>query len=330
MTLSAKRAQAYQNAKNAYESFLLGTFEHEKMSPIVWCAEISTLQEFIAHQSSTRACRILMYESIAGTLLVFAEHTEPVTSYSIQKLTSDYNIFIGMNDPKEVTITMEDWLRPKRMHAAWPRLLISDKLFPGPDSSIMLQYNASRTLKLNKKAFDVIIKHFPNQEGPLDIVSSTKNISSWTERDMEGWKEEVMKRIHILEDTNICISESNALQRRTSHARHEYVTNTLKKESDNMNEMRQRFGPLHESIVRLSLAVTRGLDWGKSKQIFGLYDMFSFVAAGFKATGIDRHIACKSLYKYLVRGFKSWEYNPKHLRLSEISPENVYRDCNFF
>jgi hypothetical protein len=90
-----------------------------------------------------------------------------------------------------------------------------------------------------------------------------------------------------------------------------------------MHEMRQRVGPVHERVVRLSLAVIRGLDWGKSKIIVGMYDMFAFVAASLGATTSQRFAAAQKLYKILVREFEKWDYNPKKLPLGQIDWEKV-------
>ena len=90
-----------------------------------------------------------------------------------------------------------------------------------------------------------------------------------------------------------------------------------------MNVLRQRIGPLHESVVRLLLEATRGSEWGKSKTIHGLYDIVAFVATGLNATSAQRKKAMANLYTCLVRGFQNWNYNPKNLELAKIDFDDV-------
>jgi hypothetical protein len=84
-----------------------------------------------------------------------------------------------------------------------------------------------------------------------------------------------MGRIETLGDNSVAGFDLLKLQRRTNSSQFENVGQILKNQNENINEMRQRVGPLHESVVRLRLEATRGAEWFKSKTIYGLSDVFN-------------------------------------------------------
>ena len=137
----------------------------------------------------------------------------------------------------------------------------------------------------------------------------------------EEWKNQVVRKLQMLEDTQICLADSHELQRDIDRVEYEYVNKIIHRQADDMDEIRQGIDPRHD-IVATSSAIN-DLALGGGKPISGLYEMFSYVATGMNFTTSDRIKASLKLYKYLVRGFKDWDYNPSRLELSKISIDSM-------
>lgn len=140
---------------------------------------------------------------------------------------------------------------------------------------------------------------------------------------LDEWKMHIESRTRMLEDTSASLLDSVKFQRRTNRARFENVEDILKRHGDEVRDLRQKFGPLRESVTRLCLGATRGPEWGKSKTIYGLYDLFMFVSSGLNATAVQRKKVTIRLYKRLVSGFRNWNYNPENKELADIDINNV-------
>lgn len=325
-----KLTKAHENAQRAYFQMLRYIFKHEEMSPRVWCVSISSHPK-LEYTNKTRFCRMMKYETLSGPIFVFAEHTEPVTSYSLRLLSGHNDLFVGMVAPESATVTLAQLLDPTPSHYIWPRIVASNRLFPDDTYMLALQYDQTHTACFSKKVFDAIApKHFPLHLGPLGSVDFGRlSSSAWEDMDQDEWKKTVVRRLEVLEDTQASALDSIKLQRRANRSKYDLTNEVLKGQIQSMTEMRQRVGPLHESVVRLSLASARDLEWGKSKTIYGLSDIFSFVAGGLNATTAQKNTATNRLYTKLLKGFRTWLYNIEDLKLNEINIDNVTRPLTF-
>jgi hypothetical protein len=92
-----------------------------------------------------------------------------------------------------------------------------------------------------------------------------------------------------------------------------------------LGELRQRVGVLHEHReVRFLLDSKRGIDWGKSKSIRGLKDIFAFVALGLGSAETQTIAASDRLYLALMTDFKGLDYyDSKEENLVDINIEKV-------
>jgi hypothetical protein len=111
----------------------------------------------------------MKYETLSGPIFVFAEHTEPVTSYSLQ-LLSGHDLFVGMVAPESATVALAQLLNPtypREAHHVWPRIVASNQLFPDDTYMLALQSDQTYTGCFSKKVFDAMApKHFPLHLGP--------------------------------------------------------------------------------------------------------------------------------------------------------------------
>jgi hypothetical protein len=201
---------------------------------------------------------------------------------------------------------------------------MSALLCPDESSVLAIQCNASHTTRISKHDFIGLVNFYPNLTGHLGCITLFRpNTSVFLQKTTDDWKKYVMRRIEALEDNSATFADSQTLRRLSNRANYCYVTDTLKKHNDELSEIRKRIGPLHESVVRLRLEATRGSEWGKSKTIVGLYDIFAFVASGLEATVAQRKKAAVNLYTCLVSGFQNWNYNPSGLELNAIDFNSV-------
>ena len=293
-------------------------FKHDPMHPRDWCWKIANDPTFLGQHAKLRFARILNYSTIAGPLFVFAEHTEPVVFDAIKHLSEHMDLDVGMISPKTATVTIKDLMNPDPTPPGLPSIIMSNTL-SFQNSMVVVQYDNSHTISIPKRIFYAIIDHYPHFTGSLSAVTIVRpSESALAQKTIEDLNKHVISRIEFLEEAHKSYAESEKLQRLTNRAKYENVSNLLKKHSDDLADIHQRVGPLHESVVRLRLEATRGSEWGKSKTIFGLYDMFGFVAAGLNAIPAQRKKAMANLYTRLIIGFQNWNYNPKGLKLSDI------------
>ena len=245
---------AHNKVKSAYDALIPCTFEHKNMTPRQWCVEISTLPAFFGSKSKNRFSRILKYDTLVGPLFIFAERAERVTSQSIHQLSGDTDLFVGMTSAETATVPLERLLKPPTPHASWPRLIISNDLFSSDHCRLVLQYNANRTLKLTKKAFDAITKHFPSYTGPLDTIPISV-LPGLEELTIEEWKGQVVRKLDMLEDTQICLADSHELQTDIDHAEYEHVADIIQRQTDDSAEMHKTLDSIWKTVVRLHFAV---------------------------------------------------------------------------
>ena len=314
----AEIAKLCQDAKRSYEVMSKYAIEHDTMRPRDWCTRIMNHPMFLGLHTKLRFVRILNYSTTSGPLFVFAEHTEPVLPDAIQRLCGDWDLCLSMIPPEREIVTIKELLSPQSTYTSSPHIITSKSL-SRKDIMVVVQYDDSHTVRIPKRIFDDITNHYPNVTGSLSSVTIVRSSGSVLQRmSMEDWKQQAISRIEFLEEAEVSYSDTENLQRLTNRAKYENLTSILQKHSDDLEDIRQRIGPLHESVVRLRLEATRGSEWGRSKTIFGLFDIFSFVAAGLNATPAQRKKATTKLYTLLINGFENWNYNPKNLKLSDI------------
>ena len=245
---------AHEKAKRAYDALILCTFEHKSMAPREWCVGVSTLPELFGSKSKIQFSRILKYDTLVGPLFVFSERAQPVTSQSIHQLSGDTDISVGRTSAETATVPLERLLKPPTPHASWPRIIISNDLFSNDDCLLVLQYKANRTLKLTKKAFDAITKHFPSYTGPLDAIPISV-LSTLEELTIEEWKDQVVRKLHMLEDTQVCLADSFKLQSDIVRAEYAHVTDIIQRQTDDIDEIHKTLDSIWKTVVRLHLTI---------------------------------------------------------------------------
>jgi hypothetical protein len=316
--------KCYDAAKSSYEKLAKFAFKHDPMNPRNWCSEIVNHPTFLGLQARHHFLRVLKYNTIAGPLFIFAEHMEPVMTDAIWRLSGKSDIYLGLSPAGAVLETVEALLSPESPPPVWPHIITSDKLFAGGNMMGVVQYNDSQTIIIPSHVFENMIQQFPNLTGYLGTINFNRySASELQQMEIEEWKQHAMSRIELLENITLSNSQSQTLQRRTNRVKHVNVTDILRKHENDLRDIREKIGPLHESVVRLGLQSTRGSEWVKSKTISGLYDMFSFVAGGLNVTPSQRKKGETNLYTSLMSGFQSWNYNPNDVKLADIDFDAV-------
>ena len=314
----------YHGAKKCYEKLAKFAFKHDPMNPRNWCSEIVNDPMFLGLHAKHHFFRLLKYSTIAGPLFIFAEHMEPVMTDAIWRLSGKSDMFLGLSPADAVLQTVEALLSPESPPPMCPHIITSNKLFTGGHMMGVIQYDASHTIIILKHVFENMIDPFPHLTGYLGTINFNRySASELQQMEIEEWKQHAMSRIELLENITLSNSQSQTLQRRTNRVKHVNVTEVLKEHADDLQDIRKKIGPLHESVVRLGLESTRGTEWVKSKAISGLYDMFAFVASGLNVTPAQRKKGETNLYASLMRGFQSWNYNPNDLELANIDFDAV-------
>jgi hypothetical protein len=245
---------AHEKTKSAYDELISCTFEHKSMVPRVWCVEVSTLPELFGSKSKIQFSRILKYDTLVGPLFVFAERAQPVTSQSIHQLSGDTDISVSRTSAETATVTLERLLNPPTPHASWPRIIISNDLFSNDDCLLVVQYKTNRTLKLTKKDFDAITKRFPSYTGPLDAIPISV-LPTLEELTMEEWKDQVVGKLHMLEDTQVCLADSHKLQSDIVRAEYAHVTDIIQRQTHGNDEIRETLESIWKAVVRLHLTI---------------------------------------------------------------------------
>jgi hypothetical protein len=317
---AAKIAKTSQEAKRSYETMSRYAIKHDKMNPREWCVRIMNHPTFLGLHTRLWFARILKYSTTSGPLFVFAEHTEPIMLEVIQRVSRDLKLHLSTIPPENATVTIKELMNPDSIPTSWSSIITSERLPPDDNVMVVVQYDEDHTVSIPKRVFDNIVDHYPKTTGHLSSVTIVRHSASDLQQmSMHDWKEQAMSRIEHLEEAEVSYSDSEELKQLTNRAKYENVTNILKKHDDDLMEIHQRMGHFHESVVRLRLEAIRGSEWGKSKTIFGLYDIFMFVAVGLNTTPAQRKKATTNLYTRLINGFNNWNYNPKDSELTGIN-----------
>ena len=106
-----------------------------------------------------------------------------------------------------------------------------------------------------KKTFESFLKQFPWFFGPLGTftVQSAEATAALAKASITEQLEAILSHLNVLEQAQVSTAESYQLSRRTNRTKYANVSRMCKKNTDNIDELRQKGGRLHESVVRLSL-----------------------------------------------------------------------------
>jgi len=125
------------------------------------------------------------------------------------------------------------------------------------------------------------------------------------------------------DDFNIALSESVKLVRRSNRESQNEEHLTLHSLISTGNELKQRIAPSFELQVRMVLDITQTKGWGNALEIFGLKDIFEFVANGLKFEGMEVENGRIRMYRSLMIDYTGRGYNDDKIPPVDIDSGNV-------
>jgi hypothetical protein len=281
-------------------------------------------------------CRILHYEVPGGHLYIFSHPLELLTVSAIRRLTNDDDFVPKTVHPTEkALVSLEHLLSPRRephKPESLPRIVISNALFTAKSPLIAVQLAPIRTHLLSQRFLDFLGKYYtvngPGAVGKFYRLEPANRERLGLDRTSDDHRRVTTEGLRKHEDEMTALHDkvevlAQYVEHRFGHV-HEAERSLQASIARQLGELRQRVDVLHEHEVRFLLDPKRGIDWGKSKSIRGLKDIFAFVALGLESTETQIIDASDTLYRALMTGFKGLDYyDSKKESLVDINIEKV-------
>ena len=255
----------------SYDSLNGKATTHEAMDQKQWCWWTHTNPKF----NNSSKCRIICHQvgelslyAIVGisdiipiSALLAANSMDPTTTTSYA----------------ESTVTMEELLKSMSNSFTDAKLFMEESL--NHDKPLVLQFTRERTINLS-------VADFQKAVDPTILVRLTSLVSTdLFPSPSNNIKDETMSyksSINALSTalTNLTEIVSSAVA--NTHLANVGISSI--RASD--HELRKRFGPMHEAVMRDRIALVEGYDWAQAKQINDFNDLMHFVGNGI---GADKH-----------------------------------------
>ena len=286
---------------------------HHAKDPALWARYIIQ-KEFVT--VDCYVARIIRIEvPPRRTAFMFTEHTEVITSKPIRDIFEVPNFFISQTDTDNQRVVALDEVVNHRLHTDALSCILWSHMFgwnfPNNKSNLIIQYTETLTLKipvpglfkLLRAQFGDIFRAAPAELSSVTQITPLPETPSY--EGLHATVESLCLRVQEIEDHVFSLSDAYDRSQQSQKA----LWTLGKREKDarleQADDIKEKFGRLHEEVIRHAVSVAYGFQWGISVTISGLSDAISFVATGMAKTSAERDKGTKHLIKIFCRGVDS-------------------------
>lgn len=288
VTKGAKRDQMFQKLAQS-------PIRHEACDPVNWPFK---LMGSIGHTSVDKVVSIVqVIPDETQIIFVVMEATEILTSEVIRRVTGLTGFrLVEKNEGEYDVVTLEQAARHPHDSPLQPQFIFSTSL-QSTNLRLHLQLTESSYVSLNQPALVNMLKAtFPVLSKSLTEFSSSADSSNSSDVTKSP-----SDRIDAIEEFLRSVVNAYGRSRRAFRTMNKSNSNNREKDRRILDDLRERYGPLHEEIIRQSVTLAYGVEYGLSLEIRGLSDIIMFVGAGFGMTGEQKSEARTRLIKKLCR-----------------------------
>jgi len=172
---------------------------------------------------------------------------------------------------------------------------------------VVVQYTETRSVKLTLQAlYNLLDRQYPHvlieDLSAVPVTTQVPVLSS-----SESWtslQDTVQSLVQRLEETSdYVVSLGDALERheRANEKLSQMLANEHIGRMGQTEALRQRLGPMHENLVKQSISIAYGWEWGKAYVITEFADAMLFVSNGLGKSSKQRELGEKKLLERLCR-----------------------------